>query len=56
MNFIQNKPIFPDFSDSKDVAKDIFEDVTDDSKKQHGINDSFDDTNDNAQAKHQPPE
>ena len=44
------------FSDSKDAAKDIFEEVTDDSWKEHGSNDLFAENIDKAQAKHYPPE
>ena len=40
------------FSDTKDVAKDIFEDVTDDIWKEHGSNDLFAVIIDNAQTKH----
>ena len=56
MNFIQNKPIFPDFSDSKDVTIDIFDDITDDNKEKLGIYDLYEELNDNAKAEHQPPE
>ena len=39
-------------SDTKDVAKDIFEDVPDDSWKEHDSNDLFAEIIDKAQAKH----